>query len=211
ERQAFHNAAATASDAIVDAVGAHFAEREQRHRFAQHEGLEVLGLAVRVERRFGLVDLVEQDVVRIVLGAVRGERDVAGLGADLLRQRAQDCRDLLLFAGARAPAGDDDVAHGASPAAPSADDNSAAAAASALARLCSAWNDSRHTGPEMPMAPTTWPLKSRTGMAAQRTSSSNSPSSKPIPDERTSSISCTKRWRSTIVFDVSGLNSTRSR
>src|SRR5690349_3914126 len=123
-------------------------------------------LAVRVERRFGRVDFVEQDVVRVILCAMDRERDIAGLGADFRRKLAQERGDLLLGARARTPARDDDVAHGAAPpTAPSAAESSLAAAASALVRLCKAWNDSRHTGPEMPMAPTTWPLKSRTGMA----------------------------------------------
>ena len=47
----------------------------------------------------------------------------------------------------------------------------------------------RQIGPEMPSAPTIWPVKSLTGTATQRTSGLNSPSSNAMPLRRTSSIS----------------------
>ena len=47
----------------------------------------------------------------------------------------------------------------------------------------------RQIGPEMPSAPITWPVKSVTGTATQRTSGLNSPSSKAMPVRLTSAIS----------------------
>ena len=69
----------------------------------------------------------------------------------------------------------------------------------------------RQTGPEMPIAPITCPVKSFTGNATQRTSRLNSPSSNAMPLRRTSSISRSSAGISVMDFSVDGSSGTRSR
>src|SRR5215471_14247756 len=133
---------------------------------------------------------VEQKFLWIVERSVDDECDVARLLANFLGQLAQDRFDFLDFTVPRPPAGNDYMCHcfyfvdGWE--APKASDNRFAASPRSRALFCSAWIDRRHTGPEMPMAPTTWPLNSQTGIAAQRTRLLNSPSSQAMPVRRTS-------------------------
>ncbi len=79
------------------------------------------------------------------------------------------------------------------------------------ARFCKASIDNRQTGPDIPMAPITCPLKLRTGSAAQRSSESNSPSSTAKPARRTSAISCASCSAEVIDFGVYALSSARCR
>src|SRR5690242_14039868 len=134
--------------------------------------------------------LVQQKFLWIVVRPVNDELEVARLSTNFLCQFAQDRFDFLDFTVTRPPGGNEYVGHcfyfADGGEAPKASDNRFAASPRSRALFCNAWIDRRHTGPEMPMAPTTWPLKSYTGMAAQRTSLLNSPSSKAMPVRRTS-------------------------
>src|SRR5262249_3710741 len=162
---------------------------EKRYGALQHERFEVRRLPMLEERLLADVLFVQQKVIRLVARTVDDEQQVSRLPTHCPGQLAQALFDLVDFALSGTPAGNDYVCH-CFPVddweAPKASGNRFAASPRSRDLFCNAWIDRRHMGPEMPIAPTTWPLKSYTGIAAQRTSLLNSPSSKAMPARRTS-------------------------